>query len=76
MSFSRREFLLGFGAGLLLPKNWDFYAGYLARTGEPYLAVPKSARHTLFVKNCDDEEGPGYCSILKTTTRACPTSRT
>ena len=58
MSFSRREFLLGFGAGLLLPKNWDFYANYLARTGEPYLAAPGSARHTLFVKNCEDDAGP------------------
>ena len=35
MSFSRREFLLGFGAGLLLPKTWESYADYLARTGEP-----------------------------------------
>ncbi|MDA8555238.1 hypothetical protein N9V98_06670 [Luminiphilus sp.] len=57
MSFSRREFLLGFGAGLLLPKNWDFYANFLARTGEPYLARPKSAEHTLYAKNFDEPEG-------------------
>ena len=57
MSFSRREFLLGFGAGLLLPKTWDFYADYLARTGEPYLASSGDATHTLYVKDCDDTEG-------------------
>ena len=57
MSFSRREFLLGFGAGLLLPKTWDFYADYLARTGEPYLAASCDAAHTLYVKDCEDPEG-------------------
>lgn len=57
MSFSRREFLLGFGAGLLLPKTWDFYADYLARSGEPYLGPPARSERTLFVTNCDDDEG-------------------
>ena len=57
MSFSRREFLLGFGAGLLLPKTWNFYADYLARTGEPYLAASGATAHTLYVKNCEDAEG-------------------
>ena len=57
MSFSRREFLLGFGAGLLLPKTWDFYADYLSRTGEPYLASSGDAAHTLYVKDCEDPEG-------------------
>jgi len=57
MSFSRREFLLGFGAGLLLPKRWDFYANAMARTGEPYLAGPKVAEHTLYATNFGEPEG-------------------
>lgn len=57
MSFSRREFLLGFGAGLLLPKQWDFYANAMARTGEPYLEGPKVAEHTLYAKNFGEPDG-------------------
>ena len=34
MSFTRREFLLGTGAGLLLPKTYDFFANFLAKNGE------------------------------------------
>ena len=41
MSVTRREFLLGTGAGLLLPKTYDFFADFLAKNGEPFLEKPK-----------------------------------
>ena len=57
MSVTRRNFLVGLGAGLLPPTAWDFYANYLARTGEPYLKAPHSPLRRLFAADCDDPEG-------------------
>ena len=57
MSFSRREFLLGFGAGLLLPKTWDFYSDFLASHGEPYVDQAPLAKHTLYAARVDGDDG-------------------
>ena len=57
MSFSRREFLLGLGAGLLLPKTWDFYSNFLASHGEPYIGQAPLAKHTLYAAHVDFDDG-------------------
>ena len=57
MSFSRREFLLGLGAGLLLPKTWDFYSDFLAGHGEPYIDRAPAAQHTLYATSVEGDDG-------------------
>lgn len=57
MSFSRREFLLGAGAGLLLPKTWDFYSDFLAGHGEPYIDRAPAAQHTLYAASVEGDDG-------------------
>ena len=57
MSFSRREFLLGLGAGLLLPKRLDFYSDFLAGHGEPYIDQAPLAKHTLYAAHVDGDDG-------------------
>ena len=48
MCFSRREFLLGTGAGLILPSFFDRAVAYFENHGEPLLELPKRAEHTLY----------------------------
>ena len=57
MASSRREFLLGLGAGLLLPKRWDFYSDFLAGHGEPYIDQAPLAKHTLYAAHVDGDDG-------------------
>ena len=61
MSITRREFLLGTGAGLLLPKTYDFFANFLAKNGEPFLEKPSSCTQTIY---CSDIFGEGGLRLL------------
>ena len=61
MSFTRREFLLGTGAGLLLPKTYDFFANFLAKTGEPFLDKPTDCKQVIY---CSDIFGEGGLRLL------------
>ena len=61
MSVTRREFLLGTGAGLLLPKTYDFFANFLAKNGEPFLEKPSSCTQTIY---CSDIFGEGGLRLL------------
>ena len=61
MSFTRREFLLGTGAGLLLPKTYDFFANFLAKNGEPLLEKPTDFTQTIY---CSDIFGEGGLRLL------------
>ena len=61
MSITRREFLLGTGAGLLLPKTYDFFANFLAKNGEPFLEKPSSCAQTIY---CSDIFGEGGLRLL------------
>ena len=45
---TRRAFIKGVGAGLLLPNTWDFFATYLDLHGEPLIRKPKSVDHILY----------------------------
>ena len=61
MSFTRREFLLGTGAGLLLPKTYDFFANFLAKNGEPFLEKPTDCKQVIY---CSDIFGEGGLRLL------------
>ena len=61
MSFTRREFLLGTGAGLLLPKTYDFFANFLAQNGEPFLEKPTDCKQVIY---CSDIFGEGGLRLL------------
>ncbi|RLC56446.1 MAG: hypothetical protein DRI30_05825 [Chloroflexi bacterium] len=43
MSISRRQFILGTGAGLILPSYYDKIFAYFENTGEALLDVPRNA---------------------------------
>jgi hypothetical protein len=45
---TRRTFLKGIGAGLLLPSTWDSFANHFENYGEPLLRRPDSVRHVLY----------------------------
>ena len=45
---TRRTFIKGIGAGLLLPTTWDLFANHLANHGEPLMRVPKRIDHILY----------------------------
>ena len=45
---TRRTFIKGIGAGLLLPSTWDLFANHLANHGEPLMRVPKRVDHILY----------------------------
>ena len=51
MSLTRREFLLGTGAGFVLPSFFDRAFAYFQNHGEPLLAAPKRPEHTLYANN-------------------------
>ena len=48
MSISRRQFLLGTGAGLILPSYYDKVFTFFENHGEPFLDLPRSANTDLF----------------------------
>ena len=45
---TRRAFLKGVGAGLILPSAWDIFANYLETHDEPLMRVPKQVDHVLY----------------------------
>ena len=53
MTLSRRHFLLGAGAGLILPEFFDKAWAFVETRGEPLLVAPKTAEITL--NACDRE---------------------
>lgn len=71
---TRRAFLRGVGAGLLLPATWDFLANHLEKYGEPFLSAPTPTDHTLYgiplgedfqlsLDTAEDEMPPAEMSI-------------
>ena len=48
MSISRRQFILGTAAGLILPSYYDKVLTYFENHGEPLLQAPKHATTDLF----------------------------
>ena len=48
---TRRAFLKGIGAGLILPSTWDLFANHLENHGEPLFRRPKSVEDTLYIVN-------------------------
>ena len=48
MSISRRQFILGTAAGLILPSYYDKVLSYFENHGEPLLQAPKHATTDLF----------------------------
>jgi hypothetical protein len=55
MSITRRQFLLGTSAGLILPTYFDKAQSYFANHGEPLLAVPKKPRDILYASSIGKE---------------------
>ena len=58
MSISRRQFILGTAAGLILPSYYDKVFTFFQNTGEPLLEIPKQAGIDLFAVN--QGAGHGY----------------
>ena len=48
MSISRRQFILGTAAGLILPSYYERVFSYFENHGEPLLEIPKQARIDLY----------------------------
>ena len=48
MSISRRQFIIGTAAGLVLPSFYDRVFTFFENTGEAYLELPKQATNDLF----------------------------
>ena len=48
MSMSRRQFILGTGAGLILPSYYDKVFTYFENHGEPLLEIPEQPHADLF----------------------------
>jgi hypothetical protein len=48
MSISRRQFILGTGAGLILPSYYDKVFTFFENHGEPFLEIPKQAAKDLY----------------------------
>ena len=55
MSITRRHFLLGTSAGLILPSYFDKALSFFENTGKPLLEIPLNAGKTLYA--CDDDVG-------------------
>ena len=55
MSISRRQFILGTGAGLILPSYYDKVFTFFENHGEPLLEIPKQASLDLYAVS----QGPG-----------------
>jgi len=56
MSISRRQFIVGTAAGLILPSYYDKVFSYFENHGEPLLEIPKQADLDLFAV----DQGAGY----------------
>ena len=55
MSITRRQFLLGTSAGLILPSYFDRAVTYFENHGEPLLEAQRNPRRTLYAINHDGE---------------------
>ena len=65
---TRRQFVKGIGAGLLLPSVWDQLANYLESYGEPLCVPLRAVKDTLYATrwsedfqlslNADEDEMP------------------
>ena len=56
MSISRRNFILGTTAGLILPSYYDKVFPFFENHGEPFLDLPRGGDTDLFAV----DQGPGY----------------
>jgi hypothetical protein len=54
MSISRRQFILGTGAGLILPAYYDKVFTFFENHGEPIIEAPKQALNDLYAVNWND----------------------
>jgi hypothetical protein len=54
MSISRRQFILGTAAGLILPSYYDKIFSYFENTGEALLEIPKQSSRTLYAATWGD----------------------
>ena len=54
MSISRRNFILGTAAGLILPSYYDKVFTFFENHGEPLLEIPKQASRTMYVYTWGD----------------------
>ena len=52
---TRRTFIKGIGAGLLLPSTWDLFANHMEQYGEPLLIRPKSVTNILYATYWGDD---------------------
>ena len=53
---TRRAFIKGIGAGLVLPHTWDAFANYLENHGEPLLRAPKQFSDVIYVFDIGAED--------------------
>jgi len=54
MSISRRQFILGTGAGFILPSYYDKVFTFFENHGEPLLEIPKQASRTMYAYTWGD----------------------
>lgn len=52
---TRRTFLKGLGAGLILPTTWDMFSSHLENYGEPLLRRPQRVDDVLYLFHCGDD---------------------
>ncbi len=52
---TRRTFLKGVGAGLILPSTWSFFANHLENFGEPLIRAPKVIDNVLYATCWSDD---------------------
>lgn len=52
---TRRTFIKGIGAGLLLPSTWDLFANHMEQFGEPLLVRPKTVTDILYASYWGDD---------------------
>lgn len=62
MSITRRQFLLGTAAGLILPSFYDKAHSFFENHGEPLLIAPKRPGEILYA--CSDRTEQGYQLLL------------
>jgi hypothetical protein len=55
MSISRRQFILGTGAGLILPSYYEKVFSFFENRGEPLIETPKRASRDLYAVDWDCE---------------------
>ena len=52
---TRRTFLKGVGAGLILPSTWNLFANHLENFGEPLIRAPKVIDNVLYATCWSDD---------------------